>query len=115
MSWFLSGDMVLANVETRVVYGGGVTYWTNNRDKSMMIVRNPETGDEERVVVEAPREWWHIQHQMQLIQEHLHGSPMIEVTYRVVDENGHCATCGGARGAFDEDENWLDCPECRGI
>lgn len=106
----LTGDAVLANIETRMVMYGTITFWTDNRSKAMVIVKNPVTGNEDRITVTAPGPWWVIQHQMQIIEEQFTGSPMLEVqrTKTVTD----CATCGGVGGAYDKDGNWIECPEC---
>lgn len=111
-SWMLTGDAVLANVETRMVLFGNTTYWTNNRNKSVMITKNPFTGNEDRMVLIAPRPWWVIQHQMQMFEEQFSGTPMLEVERKRVD--GICSTCGGAGGGYDHNDNWIDCPECEG-
>lgn len=114
MSWMLSGETVLANFETRMVFDGWITYWTDNRSRSVMIVKNPRTGNEDRLDVKSPRAWWVIQHQMQMIEEMFEGTPMLEVEHQRVDEGGQCSQCDGSGGGYDHEDNWVDCPECRG-
>lgn len=110
MVWMLTGDTVLTNVETTMVFMGTVTFWTDNVGKSMMIVRNPDTGNEDRQTITAPGPWWIIQHQMQIMEEAFSGTPLLEVKRKV--GSGMCRTCGGAGGGYDKDQNWIECPEC---
>ena len=112
MAWMLSGEAILLNVETRMVFNGSITYWTDNRSRSLMIFRNPVTGNEERLEVAAPREWWIIQHQMQIIEEMYAGTPMLQVERTPAAADTVCENCGGARGNTDSEGNWVDCPAC---
>lgn len=113
MSWILSGEVVLANYETRMVIDGRITFWTNNKSKSMMILQNPLTGNEDRLVLTSPAPWWVIQHQMQMFEEMLGGTPMLEVEHRPVGAYD-CDTCSGSGGEYDTEGNWIDCPQCKG-
>lgn len=115
MAWMLSGEAILANVETRMVFDGSITYWTDNKSRSLMIVRNPRTGNEDRLEISAPGPWWVIQHQMQIIEETYGGTPMLEVEHRKVSGgSGACSSCDGTGGGYDHEGNWVDCPVCRG-
>lgn len=114
MAWMLSGEAVLANMETRMVFDGWITYWTNNHSKSMMIFKNPLTGNEDRMTLTAPGPWWVIQHQMQMMEELFGGTPMLEIEHTPAKTGGVCDKCDGLGGNSDDDGNWVDCPGCKG-
>lgn len=110
MASLLTGEAMLANAETRLVFQGTISLWTNNTNRSLVIIRNPLTGNEDRMVVESPRQWWLLQHLMQMIEENFSGTPMLEVERTI--SPSVCARCNGTGGSYDEDGNWLDCKEC---
>lgn len=111
MGWMLSGETILANIETRMVFNGWITYWTDNKSRSLMIVKDPLTGNEDRMELVHPRPWWVIQQQMQIIEEMYGGTPMLEVEHR--DVSNRCSKCDGTGGGYDHEGNWITCPECR--
>lgn len=114
MATMLSGESMLLNMGTRVVLAGRLTFWTDHRGRSIVHVKNPQTGMEDRIELKAPRPWWVIQWIMQLIAETFEGSPLLEVT-KVADTGEACTKCGvvgGGGGAYDKEGNWIDCPVC---
>ena len=115
MAWMLSGEAILLNVETRMVFNGSITFWTDNKSRSMMIFRSPVTGNEERLEIASPREWWIIQHQMQIIEEMYAGTPMLDVQHTAVAPKPACDGCAGSGGDYDHEGNWIDCPACTGV
>lgn len=112
MAWMLSGEAVLANMETRMVFDGWITFWTDNKTRSLMIAKNPRTGNEDRLELSAPGPWWVIQHEMQILEEMFGGTPMLEVEHNTSQEGTGCNQCDGKGGDYDKDDNWVDCPVC---
>lgn len=106
----ITGDSIFLNVGTRMVLAGRMTLWTDHKRRSVVVVRNPQTGNEDRLDLAFPRPWWVIQWIMQMIMDVFEGSPILEVTRETTSAT--CDKCGGAGGAEDKDGNWVDCPDC---
>lgn len=106
----ITGDSILMNVGTRMVLAGRLTLWTDHKRRSVVLVRNPETGNEDKLELNAPRPWWVIQWVMQMIVDVFEDSPILEMTHQPV--SAMCEYCCGAGGAEDRDGNWVDCPAC---
>lgn len=111
MGYRLFGNATLIDSDNAVMLGGGLALLSDGQSRSEIVVKDPESGQEERLVFRGGNRWIPVFHLIQVIRE-LYQSDELE--FHSTSSNEPCAVCGGRRGNEDEEGNWKSCPVCSG-
>lgn len=105
----LFGNATLVDSENAVMLGGGLALLSDGASRSEIVVSDPESGQEERLVFSRGNSWIPVFHLIQVIRE-LYQKDELEFHSSTNDEP--CELCGGT-GMYEDDEgNWKDCGVC---
>jgi hypothetical protein len=105
----LFGNATLVDSDNAVVLGGGLALISDGKARSEIVVRNPESGEEERLVFSKGNTWIPVFHLIQVIRE-LYQADELEMHSSSTDP---CKICAGTGLYEDEEGNWRDCSLCR--
>lgn len=110
MGHTLSGRALLVDDDNAVMLGGGLALLSDGQSRSEIIITDPKSGREERLIFTVGTTWVPVYHLIQVIRE-LFDAESLEV-HVSSDDDTPCAVCNGTGMYEDEDGNWRDCSQC---
>ena len=105
----LFGNATLIDSENAVMLGGGLALLSDGSSRSEIIVSDPGSGQEERLVFSKGNSWIPVFHLIQVIRE-LYQSDELE--FHTTAREDPCELCGGTGMYEDGEGNWRDCNHC---
>jgi hypothetical protein len=105
----LFGNATLIDSDNAVMLGGGLALLSDGQSRSEIVVSDPVSGQEERLVFSKGNSWIPVFHLIQVIRE-LYQADALE--FHTTAPEHPCEVCGGMGMYEDEDLNWRDCTAC---
>lgn len=105
----LAGGAVLIDSANTMILSGNISFISDGKSRSEIVIMNPDSGREERLVFSHGSTWMAVYHLIQVIRE-LFQTNELEVQIEISERP--CPECGGAGMIEDTEGNWRDCRSC---